>query len=153
MPGRDDYQDDSVRACLSVLLELFTYLKPYRDHIVLIGGWVPFFLTEGMSDEVHIGSLDVDLALDANKIPETEYETILERLKARGYQQAQTSKEKSFLPAMKETSNSSMERCIQSESTFSLPNTAEPVKTIATRGFRICLPIKREGATWFLLTS
>ena len=89
MPGRDDYQDDSVRACLSVLLELFTYLKPYRDHIVLIGGWVPFFLTEGMSDEVHIGSLDVDLALDANKIPETEYETILERLKARGYQQAQ----------------------------------------------------------------
>ncbi len=89
MPSRDDYPDDGVRACLSVLLELFTYLKPYRDHIVLIGGWVPFFLTEGMSDGVHIGSLDVDLALNTNEIPETEYETILERLEARGYHQAQ----------------------------------------------------------------
>ena len=91
MPSRDDYPDDRVRACFSVLLELFTYLKPYRDHIVLIGGWVPFFLTEGRSEEVHIGSLDVDLALNTNEIPETEYETILERLEARGYHQAQNS--------------------------------------------------------------
>lgn len=91
MPSRDDYPDDSVQVCLSVLLELFTYLKPYRDHMVLIGGWVPFFLTEEISDRVHIGSLDVDLALNTNEIPETEYETLLERLEARGYHQAQNS--------------------------------------------------------------
>ena len=89
MPSRGGYPDNAVQACFSVLLELFTYLKQYRDHIVLIGGWVPFFLTEGKTEEVHIGSLDVDLALDINRIPETEYETILEKLKARGYHQVQ----------------------------------------------------------------
>ena len=92
MLSRDDYPGDGVWACLSVLLELFTYLSQYRDHIVLVGGWVPFFLTEGRTEEVHIGSLDVDLALNTNEIPETEYETLLERLEVRGDRQAQNSR-------------------------------------------------------------
>jgi hypothetical protein len=85
MPSQDDYPDDAVQACFAVLLELFTYLKPYRDHIVLIGGWVPFLLTEGRAEEPHIGSLDIDLALDANRIPDTGYVTILSLLEERGY--------------------------------------------------------------------
>ena len=92
MPSRDEYPDDAVQACLSVLLELFTYLKPYRDYIVLIGGWVPFFLTRGKAEESHIGSLDIDLALDASRIPEAGYSTILELLAERGYQPARNSK-------------------------------------------------------------
>lgn len=85
MPSKDEYPEDAVQACLSVLLELFTYLKSYRNHIVLIGGWVPYFLTEGKAEEPHIGSLDIDLALDARRIPESGYATILALLENRGY--------------------------------------------------------------------
>jgi hypothetical protein len=85
MPSKDEYPEEAVQACLSVMLELFTHLKSYRDYIVLIGGWVPFFLTRDQTEEPHIGSLDIDLALDSNRIPETAYATILERLEERGY--------------------------------------------------------------------
>jgi hypothetical protein len=58
---------------------------------VLIGGWVPYFLLEkykypGEYDQ-HVGSLDIDVALDAFSIPETDYKTILEILAGRGFYQ------------------------------------------------------------------
>jgi hypothetical protein len=57
--------------------------------MVLIGGWVPYFLLERHSrtDPGHVGSLDVDLALDASRIPEVAYQTILDILEGRGYRQ------------------------------------------------------------------
>lgn len=85
MWSKDEYPEDMVQACLSVLLELSTYLKPYRNYIVLIGGWVPFFLTEGKAEEPHLGSLDIDLALDIHRIPEDEYATILVLMEKRDY--------------------------------------------------------------------
>jgi hypothetical protein len=56
---------------------------------VLIGGWVPYFLLEkykypGEYDQ-HVGSLDIDVALDAFSIPETAYKSILEILRERGF--------------------------------------------------------------------
>jgi hypothetical protein len=33
-----------IEACVMVMRELFLYLKHYRNQIVLIGGWVPYFL-------------------------------------------------------------------------------------------------------------
>jgi len=80
---------EEVEACVIVMRELFLYLKPYRNQIVLIGGWVPFFLLEkykypGEYDQ-HVGSLDIDVALDAFSIPETDYKTILEILTGRGF--------------------------------------------------------------------
>lgn len=70
--------------------DLFTYLKPYRNQIVLIGGWVPYFLLEkytppGSEYDQHVGSLDVDIALDAFSIPTDAYKTILEILKEREF--------------------------------------------------------------------
>jgi len=78
-----------IEACVIVMRELFLYLKPYRNQIVLIGGWVPYFLLEkykyrGEYDR-HVGSLDIDVALDAFSIPETAYESILEILRERGF--------------------------------------------------------------------
>ena len=80
---------EETEACVIVMRELFLYLKPYRDQIVLIGGWVPYFLLEkykylGEYDQ-HVGSLDIDVALDAFSIPETDYKTILEILTGRGF--------------------------------------------------------------------
>jgi len=80
---------EEIEACVIVIRELFLYLKPYRDQIVLIGGWVPYFLLEkyrypGEYDQ-HVGSLDIDVALDAFSIPETAYKSILEILRERGF--------------------------------------------------------------------
>ena len=80
---------EEIEACVIVMRELFLYLKPYRDQIVLIGGWVPYFLLEkygypGEYDQ-HVGSLDIDVALDAFSIPETAYKSILEILRERGF--------------------------------------------------------------------
>src|SRR4030066_1607082 len=80
---------EEIEACVIVMRELFLYLKPYRNQIVLIGGWVPYFLLEkykyrGEYDR-HVGSFDIDVALDVFSIPETAYESILEILRERGF--------------------------------------------------------------------
>ena len=81
---------EEIEACVIVMRELFLYLKPYRNQIVLIGGWVPYFFLEkykshGEEYDRHAGSLDIDVALDAFSIPETAYKTILELLSERGF--------------------------------------------------------------------
>lgn len=68
----------------AVLIEVLTILGKYRDGMVLIGGWVPDVL---FPNSGHIGSFDVDLALDARKIRPDAYESIRKRLAAEGYVQ------------------------------------------------------------------
>jgi hypothetical protein len=77
MKLKSEYSPREIEACVIVMRDLFTYLKPYRNQIVLIGGWVPYFLLEkytpsGSEHDQHVGSLDVDIALDAFSIPESE---------------------------------------------------------------------------------
>ena len=66
MVMKPDYTADAVAAAKSVMLELFHLLGEYRDDIILIGGWVPALLVSGGEDP-HVGSLDVDIALDHRK--------------------------------------------------------------------------------------
>jgi len=83
---RSDYKKDEVEICLSVMVELMTLLGPYRDHLVLVGGWVPYFLFPEKKQE-HTGSLDIDIALDFRNISDNAYRTILQLLQERQYQQ------------------------------------------------------------------
>jgi len=83
---RSEYGERDVRACFSVLLEIVRALGEHRDHMVLVGGWVPRFLFSAAS-EPHVGSLDIDLALDFRNITKASYETILATLMIRGYVQ------------------------------------------------------------------
>jgi len=62
MVTRSDYPKNEVEACLSVLVEFMTLLGEFKDSIVLVGGWVPYFLIEERKQE-HTGSLDIDAAL------------------------------------------------------------------------------------------
>jgi len=83
-----NYTPDEIEACTIVMRELFTYLKPYREQIVLVGGWVPFFLLKKYSRSEympHTGSLDIDVALNASSIPDTAYQSILEIPEKRGF--------------------------------------------------------------------
>jgi hypothetical protein len=50
-----------------VLVDVGQVLASFRDAMVVVGGWVPDLLFPGAEPE-HVGSLDVDLALDAAKL-------------------------------------------------------------------------------------
>lgn len=86
MVTRRDYTAEGVEAARSVLIELVHILGEYKDDIVLIGGWIPEVLLPHQSGP-HVGSMDVDLALNHLKPQEAGYKMIQDLLKSRGYQQ------------------------------------------------------------------
>ncbi len=81
MAENHPYDPNDVAACRSVLVEALTVLGKYRDRIAVVGGWVPELAIPGQG---HMGSLDVDLALDAAKFPPFVYETLRNDLQAAG---------------------------------------------------------------------
>lgn len=84
--SRRDYGAEAVAAAKSVLVELVQLLGEFRDQIVVVGGWVPGLLL-AYAREPHIGTLDIDLALDFQRLPEASYATLLKALTSRGYRQ------------------------------------------------------------------
>lgn len=76
---------NEVTACKSVLIEVLTVLAKDLDSLAVVGGWVPELV---FPDKGHIGSLDVDLALDARKLKPKAYESIRRKLVGAGYQQS-----------------------------------------------------------------
>ncbi len=83
----NDYDDRGAQAVYSVLLEIGQVLGAYRDQFVVIGGSVPWLL---FPDAVpaHVGTLDIDLSLDAQALGEGEYKGLVESLEAAGYERA-----------------------------------------------------------------
>jgi hypothetical protein len=86
MVSRGDYSGAIVEAARSVLLELIRILGEYQDDIVVVGGWVPE-LSLDQTKQKHVGSIDVDLAINHQSITEDGYKTILEYLTNHGYSQ------------------------------------------------------------------
>jgi hypothetical protein len=80
-----DYSGDLVDAARSVLLELVRLLGEYRDDIVVVGGWVPQLILPQIPKQ-HVGSIDVDLALNHRHLQEAGYATIQSLLLRRGYE-------------------------------------------------------------------
>jgi hypothetical protein len=76
---RDDYSQRQVEAARRVLVDLGQVLADFEDCLVIVGGWVPDLLLEA-AEEPHIGSIDVDIALDAAKLNEGRYADILKLL-------------------------------------------------------------------------
>lgn len=83
MATKSDYAQRDIEAAKSVLIELMQILGEYREQMVRIGGWVPFFLF----GPEHVGSMDVDIALDRDEITDDVYRTIRQHLEKRGYAQ------------------------------------------------------------------
>jgi len=86
MVRQSDYPEAEVQACVSVLLELMTFLGEFRENIVIVGGNVPPLLIRS-AKEKYPGTLDIDLALDFKHISDDTYKTITETLRHRGYYQ------------------------------------------------------------------
>ena len=75
MVTKSNYTSDGVQAAKSVMLELHRILGEYADHVVVIGGWVPELLISQKA-EPHVGSMDVDLAINHWSIPKGGYKTM-----------------------------------------------------------------------------
>ncbi len=82
--SRRDYGFDEVSAAKSILIEVMHILGAYREQLILIGGWVPELLFP-KSLIPHIGSTDVDILLNHNKIDNSGYMSIKTLLENRGY--------------------------------------------------------------------
>ncbi len=80
-----DYTAEAVAAARSALIELTHILGEYRDETVLVGGWIPELLLPSGEDR-HIGSIDVDLALNHKELTAAGYQMIGEILRKHGYE-------------------------------------------------------------------
>ena len=83
-----DYDDRATGAVKSVLVEIGQVLGSYRDRFAVIGGAVPWLLLTG-SDMPHIGTLDVDLTLDAEALGDGNYARLVDALLRQGYRQGE----------------------------------------------------------------
>lgn len=83
MAIKSEYGSREVEAAHRVLIDLMQILGEYREGMVLIGGWVPYY----HFGKDHIGSMDIDVALDKDKITGEVYNTIREHLQKHGYQE------------------------------------------------------------------
>ncbi len=88
---KSSYPMELVELSKSAILELWRGLHKYRDAIVLIGGWVPYFILEKYGGESynhdHIGSIDIDIAINTNIVSEEEYKTMEAIVLDLGYRQ------------------------------------------------------------------
>lgn len=80
-----EYDDRGARAVYAVLLEIGQVLGSYRDRFVVIGGSVPWLLLPD-AQPPHVGTLDVDLSLDAAALGDGEYANLVEALERAGYE-------------------------------------------------------------------
>lgn len=86
MVKKSDYDTRIVQACKGVIIELVDLMVEFRNHMAIVGGWVPSLLIPG-AEEAHVGTKDVDIALDFTRISSEAYATILKLLGSRGYEQ------------------------------------------------------------------
>lgn len=82
----NDYDDRTTAAVKSALLEIGQILGSYQGKFAIIGGSVPWLLLDN-TDMPHVGTLDVDLGLDADALGDGEYAKLVESLMANGYHQ------------------------------------------------------------------
>ena len=66
-----DYDDRTTVAVKSVLIEIGQILGSYRGRFAVVGGAVPWLLLND-SDMPHVGTLDVDLSLNAEALGDGE---------------------------------------------------------------------------------
>jgi hypothetical protein len=81
-----DYDDRTTAAVKSVLIEIGQILGSFRGKFAVVGGAVPWLLLDN-EEMPHVGTLDVDLGLDAEALGDGEYAHLVEALQGKGYAQ------------------------------------------------------------------
>src|SRR3954447_21345308 len=83
-----DYDDRSTAAVKAVLLEIGQILGSFSGKFVVIGGVVPSLLLDN-PQMPHVGTLDVDLNLDAEALGDGEYQRLVDALLRHKYAQSE----------------------------------------------------------------
>lgn len=81
-----DYDDRTTAAVKCVLVEIGQTLGSFRGKFAVVGGAVPWLLLNN-ADMPHVGTLDLDLGLDAEALGDGQYAVLIELLMGHGYQQ------------------------------------------------------------------
>jgi hypothetical protein len=81
-----DYDDRTTAAVKSVLIEIGQILGSFRGKFAVVGGAVPWLLLDNDAMR-HVGTIDVDLSLDAEALAEREYASLVAALMGNGYRQ------------------------------------------------------------------
>jgi Nucleotidyl transferase AbiEii toxin, Type IV TA system len=81
-----DYDDRTTAALKSVLVEIGQILGSFKGKFAVVGGAVPWLLLNN-EEMPHVGSIDVDLGLDAEALGDGEYATLVDALRDHGYDQ------------------------------------------------------------------
>jgi hypothetical protein len=84
----NDYDDRTTAAVRSVLVEIGQILGSFQGKFAVIGGAVPWLLLNN-KEMPHVGTLDVDLGLDAEALGDGEYARLVETLMKHKYEQRQ----------------------------------------------------------------
>jgi len=74
-----DYSERQTAAARRALVDIGQVLASFRECVVVVGGWVPDLLLP-MASEPHVMSIDVDLALDSQKLTDGRYADLLNLL-------------------------------------------------------------------------
>lgn len=80
------YDDRTTAAVKAVLVEMGQILGSFKGKFAIIGGAVPWLLLENQ-DMPHVGTIDVDVGLDAKALGDGEYAMLIEELLGHGYSQ------------------------------------------------------------------
>ncbi|MBV1777366.1 hypothetical protein KSF73_16720 [Burkholderiaceae bacterium DAT-1] len=81
-----EYDDRTTMAVKAVLIEIGQILGSFKGKFAIIGGAVPWLLLDS-DDMPHVGTLDVDIGLDAEALGDGEYATLISALQQHGYAQ------------------------------------------------------------------
>jgi len=82
-----DYDDRTTAAVKAVLVEIGQILGSFKGKFAVVGGAVPWLLLGDNEDMPHVGTLDLDLGLDAAALGDGEYANLVEALLGHGYAQ------------------------------------------------------------------
>lgn len=96
-----DYDDRSTKAVRSVLVEIGQILGSFQGKFAVVGGAVPWLLLDNV-EMPHVGTIDIDLGLDAAALQNGEYVHLVEALRTKGYDQS-TLKKFQLVRTMKAT--------------------------------------------------
>jgi hypothetical protein len=83
----NDYDDRTTAAVKAVLIEIGQILGSFKGKFAVIGGAVPWLLLHEHAEMPHVGTLDLDLGLDAQALGDGEYANLVEALLNHGYEQ------------------------------------------------------------------
>ncbi len=83
-----DYDDRTTAAVQTVLIEIGQILGSFKGKFAIVGGAVPWLLLGKTDDMPHVGTMDVDLGLDAEALGDGQYATLIDALRQHGYESA-----------------------------------------------------------------